>query len=512
MGSEPARSGTSIQCSNAYAGTAAATRLLLRASASADLAFFLILDYCSWVEFFFATQNFTTSDLQRSQVIYLTTLPKGKMKTSTLKSSTRLAYDKRKGLQEKADHVVEATTLARSLKAPFRDGHQKEISPMDPQSVETKGAFTPQTEAKLPSEEMKESFRLLRNEHSGDAFTTPPNDPPARVGAIAVRGPGFSGLDDVSVCTYDNGLHQPDVRTSNVTGTNSSGDTGALVADPVVEDDLEEQIREELEVEMRGEIATAEAVQGETKPSFWKRRSCVFACILSIVAVGAIVGALVGLQPSKDQSEPEVQDPNTLRGLNAGDRWGDFAVLSPDNTTLAVGSDETSYAIVFRRNAIGEWEQLGQTLFGDGQFGRTLAFNRNGSILAVGSWKNDKAGEDAGKTQVFWYNGTFWEEFGTFLGDASRDHFGYSVEMSGTGRILTISAREADPDENRTDAGIVRTYKYTGTVEQRTGSWVKLGPDLQGEDAEEQFGKRLAMNEEGTRLAVSALRWNEERG
>jgi hypothetical protein len=175
MGSEPARSGTSIQCSNAYAGTAAATRLLLRASASADLAFFLILDYCSWVEFFFATQNFTTSDMQRSQVIYLTTLPKGKMKTSTLKSSTRLAYDKRKGLQEKADHVVEATTLARLLKAPFRDGHQKEISPMDPQSVETKGAFTPQTEAKLPSEEMKESFRLLRNEHSGDAFTTPPN-------------------------------------------------------------------------------------------------------------------------------------------------------------------------------------------------------------------------------------------------------------------------------------------------------------------------------------------------
>jgi len=177
-----------------------------------------------------------------------------------------------------------------------------------------------------------------------------------------------------------------------------------------------------------------------------------------------------------------------------------------------VGSDKASYAIAFRRIDNGEWKQLGQTLFGDGQFGRTLAFNFNASILAVGSWQSDEAGEEAGKAQVFWYNGTSWDEFGSFLGDAARDHFGYFVELSANGRILAISAREADPDGNRTDAGMLRIYKYYGSIEQKTGSWIQLGSDLEGEDAEEQFGKRLAMNEEGTRIAVSALRWNEKRG
>jgi len=83
--------------------------------------------------------------------------------------------------------------------------------------------------------------------------------------------------------------------------------------------------------------------------------------------------------------------------------------------------------------------------------------------------------------------------------------------MSENGQRIAVSAREADPS-NRTDAGIVRIYYYSGDIQQKSGNWTQLGQDLEGEFADDQFGKQLSLSMNGTRLAVSTVRWNELRG
>lgn len=53
-----------------------------------------------------------------------------------------------------------------------------------------------------------------------------------------------------------------------------------------------------------------------------------------------------------------------------------------------------------------------------------MDFNRNGSMLVVGSWSNDDVAEKAGRAEVFQFNGTDWDRTGqVLLGDASQDRF-----------------------------------------------------------------------------------------
>lgn len=79
--------------------------------------------------------------------------------------------------------------------------------------------------------------------------------------------------------------------------------------------------------------------------------------------------------------------------------------------------------------------------------------------------------------------------------------------MSDNGLRIAVSARNANPSTDRVEAGIVRLYSQNST-----GHWTQIGKDLEGEFKDEQFGKRIAINEDSTRVAVSTVRWNEKRG
>lgn len=322
-----------------------------------------------------------------------------------------------------------------------------------PEDSEEKSSLTPvQQSEKASLKEDDDSIDAIKdamaNEESAAAsFRWAPTSPErrphsSRVGAQAIHGMhSYSG----------------DVET----GTVIVGGGTVAHAEPVEDDGLEEEIREEIQAEIRGElnqahIPTAEAVdssvtklKNEDKSSICtaKRRVLIVVCLVSLAVVGVIVGLMV------KRGNKEESDPNTIQGLSAdGERFGDFIVLSRDGKTLAVGSDKDSYARVFRRNENSkEWRQIGQTLYGDGQFvsdcgrtylliyfcvvslihlcchivqGRTMDFNRNGSMLVVGSWSNDVVGEKAGKAQVFRYNGTGWDLLGQeFFGDSSQDRY-----------------------------------------------------------------------------------------
>lgn len=187
--------------------------------------------------------------------------------------------------------------------------------------------------------------------------SSPERNYAARVGAHAVHGAHSQSDDEESGTVVVGG--------------------GTVYADPVEEDGLEEEIRDEIQAEIRDElliaqIPTAEAInpsdttlkKKESSPICTRRRVLIATCIASLALVGVVVGLVMTRDPK------EATDLNTIQGLSSdGEGFGDFIVLSRDGKTLAAGSDEDSFARVFRRNEKStEWRQIGQTLFGDGQF------------------------------------------------------------------------------------------------------------------------------------------------
>ena len=412
-----------------------------------------------------------------------------KEKDRERQESVQSKHRYRRGLEEEAEK--EHHSMA-PLKEPGRRGDE-----MKTQAREPPRSRQPDDGSLGPSQAPRRDEQVTTSIDDDDAVrlsthVTPTCTRNIAVGAVAIPGP-----------------NNRDIETGD-DGTVICGDP--VVADPVVKDDLADKVREQVSAElhndMQARMLTAERVTpNEAKLPFWSRRRLLgVTCLALLLIVSLAVGLLVKRAPEQPS------DPNTIRGLSIGGRFGDFVIISRDGTTLAAGADEGSYVQTFRRKD-KEWKQIGQNLYGDGQFGRTLDLNYNGRMLVVGSWNNGDAADKAGKAMVYQFNGTMWDQVGQkLLGDASLDRFGYYVSMSENGRRIAVSARNGDTAMDRFDAGYVRIFSYDGNIQQNTGKWSQIGQDLEGEAADEQFGKRLAISADGLRLAVSAVRWDESRG
>jgi hypothetical protein len=168
-----------------------------------------------------------------------------------------------------------------------------------------------------------------------------------------------------------------------------------------------------------------------------------------------------------------------LDGQNKGDRFGDIVAISRDSRTMAVGAETENYdaaqegksgpgyVTVFRRRG-KQWNKMGETLKGDAngdQFGRCVALNRDGSVLAVGAWNNDDAGYDAGHAKVFEFDPTAgtWKQKGEdLLAEQKSDRFGWDVSLSDDRRTVAVSARLGDPSVEKLDAGYVKVFTNNG--------------------------------------------------
>jgi hypothetical protein len=185
---------------------------------------------------------------------------------------------------------------------------------------------------------------------------------------------------------------------------------------------------------------------------------------------------------------------------------------------MAVGAEQGSYVRVFQVVYGTYWIPKGEPRTIEGnekgdQFGRCVALSRDGSVLAVGAWYNDDAGDDAGHVKVFWHNGTDWLPLGEpLLADLPGDGFGWYVSLSDDGMTLAVGAKEGDPS-NIADAGYVRVFTYNGNSSQSNNSeWKQLGNDLEGEATDDEFGRSVSLSGDGRRVAVGASKKAGEKG
>ena len=233
----------------------------------------------------------------------------------------------------------------------------------------------------------------------------------------------------------------------------------------------------------------------------------------SIVAIGAIGN---DGNNGYDDGHVRVYEYNGTSWIQLGldidseesvDRNGFAVSLSADGKTVATsaiyneGSGPYSGHVRIYTYDGTLWRQLGTDIDGEesgDESGSSVSLSANGSVVAIGSKRNDDNGSYAGHVRIYTYDGTLWRQLGTDIdGEESGDESGSSVSLSADGSVVAIGAYLNDG--NGSNAGHVRIYRYDGT------SWEQLGIDIDGETAGSQSGGSVSLSADGTKVAIGAI-------
>ncbi|WP_299606930.1 T9SS type A sorting domain-containing protein [uncultured Aquimarina sp.] len=171
--------------------------------------------------------------------------------------------------------------------------------------------------------------------------------------------------------------------------------------------------------------------------------------------------------------------------------------------TDVVNTVNAGRARVYRLDNTNNWVQLGADIYGEseGDAAGSISINGDGTIIAIGAQGNDGNGNRAGHARVFqWTNNTNWVQLGQDLdGEEPGDAFGNKLALNASGTIIAMGAEFHDASGNPGDYyGQVRVFEWDGN-----GSWVQKGSEIIG-DRYSQSGHSLTINAEGNILAIGA--------
>ena len=142
------------------------------------------------------------------------------------------------------------------------------------------------------------------------------------------------------------------------------------------------------------------------------------------------------------------------------------------------------------------WAQLGQDIDGEaaGDNSGRVSISADGLRVAIGAPYNEASGVYAGHVRIYEWSGSAWAQLGQDIdGEAAGDNSGISVSISADGLRVAIGAFAAS-----TYTGHVRVYEWSGSA------WVKLGPDIVGEDVYNFSGVSVSISADGSRVAIGA--------
>ena len=165
--------------------------------------------------------------------------------------------------------------------------------------------------------------------------------------------------------------------------------------------------------------------------------------------------------------------------------------LSSDGETIVIGTEEYDGANGAASGRVqvyaldgSQWFQRGMDIYGESagdRFGSAVSISENGMIVAIGAPLNDEKGSSSGHVRVYSYNGSTWNQMGNDLdGENAEDEYGSAVSISSNGMIVAIGGTLND--ENGADSGHVRIYSFDGIT------WNQVGTDIDGENAWDKSG------------------------
>ncbi len=192
-----------------------------------------------------------------------------------------------------------------------------------------------------------------------------------------------------------------------------------------------------------------------------------------------------------------------IDGEADGDESSRNVSLSADGHTVAISAsnndgngDNAGHVRIFRLDNTNNWVQLGQDLEGEnpGDYLGTVSINANGSIVAIGSQSNSNNGLFSGHVRIYQWNGSnSWIQLGQEItGKSERENFGVKLTMTPDGTRIVVGSEFANDFR-----GNVRVYQW-----DNNDSWVQLGSDIIGRSMYSNFGHSISISDTGSVLAI----------
>ncbi len=212
---------------------------------------------------------------------------------------------------------------------------------------------------------------------------------------------------------------------------------------------------------------------------------------------GSIYSIRAGWASHNDDSENDSLESNTVASY-----LGTGLSLDYTGTILAVSNIKTASQVnVYEWNSSTTvWDTKGSAVTnstGSGtEFGRCVALNRLGNIMAVGA---PSANTTTGQVRIYKWNGSSWADYGSVIespNTTSGDYFGWSLDINDDGSICVIGGYGIND-------GTVYTYAYsTNALDGRTANdWNLLGSAITiGTSG--SFGKSVSIDKEGDIIAI----------
>ena len=195
-------------------------------------------------------------------------------------------------------------------------------------------------------------------------------------------------------------------------------------------------------------------------------------------------------------------------GEFSNDGSGREISLSGDGTIVAIGSRQNSLAkghVRVYKNINGTWTQIGLDIDGEagGDWsGDAISLSYDGNIVAIGAYKNDGNGDNAGHVRVYKNISNSWTQIGSDIdGESAGDYFGYSVSLSDNGEVLAVGGiyNAGGGSGLASKRGHVRVYKNINNT------WTQIGSDIDGESTRDYFGRSVSLSSNGKILAAGAI-------
>ena len=143
------------------------------------------------------------------------------------------------------------------------------------------------------------------------------------------------------------------------------------------------------------------------------------------------------------------------------------------------------------------WVQVHQDIDGEApgdKSGSSVSFSGDGKRVAIGAPSNDGSGSSSGHVRVFEDSGLNWIQIHDDLdGMEANDNFGNSVSLSFDGTRVAVGAPFHDGFK-----GSVLIYQDSGST------WVRVHQEIDGEESDDQSGYSVSLSADGNRVAIGA--------
>jgi hypothetical protein len=189
--------------------------------------------------------------------------------------------------------------------------------------------------------------------------------------------------------------------------------------------------------------------------------------------------------------------------------------LSQDGTIAAISSHLNSagrgIVRIFKYTNDASWVQQGVDIYGslenavngNEEFGYSISLSGNGKIIAIGAPKNDTSYNETGQVRVYSYieNDNSWNMIGTFNGFEFDSRTGRSVSLSSSGTILAISSPFPNNNSDFSQMPRVDIYELSNNI------WSPKGPTIYGSYLGKisKFGDNIVLSSNGLILAINEL-------